>query len=407
MAAFRAAFSLHLPLSLFARSTETRTAESGSASQHTMACDRTLNEHLRSSRALTAKPHVILGNESADLDSVACTLALSFVKTHPTLPVLNLNRGDLHLRPDVVLALQSSNVEVANLCFLDDAGIQEAMCNAAGITLVDHNSLAARQTSLASCVTAIIDHHSDEGLFRHANPRTIVKTGSCATLVSEYANHLNHDDSSGGQTKKASLSPDCARLLLSAVLLDCLNMDASAGKATSRDIQAAQYLRSIAALTESQADDVFQSLSLARADVSTFSTRDLLRKDAKVVKVDCLSVVISSVPVCPFHLELCAHKRLTCFVEQFARELNVSAVIVLLGFERNGAYNRDLLVSSGQLGDALASRLLNDPEANILQLEPASQRLSDLHHFHQVNSKASRKVVLPIVKSLMLSMPDK
>lgn len=365
-----------------------------------MTCDNTLNEYLRSLCLLASKAHIVLGNESADLDSIACSLALSFIKPHPTLPVLNLKRDDIRLRPDVILALHNSNIDISNLYFIDDTDVQEAMDNASAITLVDHNSLASRQSSLAPQVMAIIDHHSDEGLFQHADPRMIAKTGSCATLVSEYAEHMSNN-SSVGAAKQTSFSPSCARLLLSAILLDCLNMDEGAGKSTSRDIDAAECLRSIAGLTVTQKDELFYSLSRARADMSGFSARDLLRKDAKVVEVGGDSVVVCSVPVSPHELEARANKQLAHSVEQYASEWGLSAVVILLGYKRDGTYKRDTVVSTDRLGDELASRLQNYSGAEILQLELLPQKLSGLHHFHQLNPKASRKAILPIIKELM------
>lgn len=399
MSVRRAAFSVYPPFGISLFTTRTG-ASRGISNFWTMTCDNTLNEYLRSLRPLISKAHIVLGNESADLDSIACSLALSFMKPHSTLPVLNLCRDDIRLRPDVILALRNSNIDISNLYFIDDTGVQEAMDNASAITLVDHNSLASRQSSLAPQVKGIIDHHSDECLFQHADPRMIVKTGSCATLVSEYIDHLSNNSSSGA-AKRTSFSPACARLLLSAVLLDCLNMDERAGKTTTRDIEAAERLRSAAGLTVTQKDELFNSLYRARNDISGFSALELLRKDAKVVKVDGDNVVICSVPVSPDDLEARANKQLAHSVKQYGSERGLSAVVILLGYKRDGTYKRDIVVSADRLGDELASKLQNYSGAEILQLERLPRKLSGLHHFQQLNPKASRKAVLPIIKELM------
>lgn len=319
------------------------------------------------------------------------------------MPVLNLNRDDVRLRPDVILALRNSNIDVQNLYFLDDPGVPKAMDEAPAITIVDHNNPSANQSSLSPRVVGIIDHHADERLFQNVNPRTIVKTGSCATLVSEYALQLRDDDSAE-RTEGLLCSPACALLLLSAILLDCINMDNSSGKSTPRDVQAAEYLTSLAGLTVRERDDLFRSLLRARSDISQFSALDLLRKDAKIVKVGRDSVIISSVPTRIDDLDSRADSRLADFVKQFAGEREMSAVVIMLGFSHDGVFARDLVVSTGPVGDELAFRLENDEEAKSLQLKPATEKLEGLHCFHQLNTKASRKAVLPVIKSFMSSI---
>ena len=51
------------------------------------------------------------------------------------------------------------------------------------LTLVDHNRLSLRQAGLASAVTAVLDHHADEGGFSSASPRVIEPVGSATSLV--------------------------------------------------------------------------------------------------------------------------------------------------------------------------------------------------------------------------------
>lgn len=92
---------------------------------------------------------VVLGNVSADLDSVCGALALAYclsevgnrqIRGLSVLPVVNIPRQDLPLRTEVVAVLREAGLSPDLLTFgpeIDLAG--------KGIILYDHNQLAPEQ----------------------------------------------------------------------------------------------------------------------------------------------------------------------------------------------------------------------------------------------------------------------
>lgn len=355
--------------------------------------DKSLLEHLLFLRS--ANPaHIVLGNESADFDSITSALVYSYLcgTSRPTLPVINARREDLILRRDVCNALSFVNIPESSLHLIDDpTTIHLLSKDEVSITLVDHNSLAPHQTSLSSRVESIIDHHQDEQLFPNANPRQIQPVGSCATLI---ANCFN--------LKK--ITPSAAFLLLSSILLDCQNLDKKAAKATALDEETASQLCEAAGVSNtSHRGLLYESLFQARRDLSGFSARDLLRKDTKFIASGEISIAISSVLVSAHQLiERTSNKGLVGDVEQLCADWGVHAIIVMAAFQGNdGVFHRELLVSRSEIGTAIFNTLLC--ESNALELKPNDDSIttSGFHYLEQLNTKASRKVVLPLVRKII------
>lgn len=138
-------------------------------------------------------------------------------------------------------------------------------------------------------VVAVIDHHTDEGLYHEtADPRIIaVPTGSCSSLVAQLL-HAECPD---------TIPPELATLLLCAVLIDTGGLKPG-GKAENADRLAAIYLAPRSNLVESTGShfssdssselhkhDSIQQLhhilQEKKASIAHLNTRDLLRRDFK------------------------------------------------------------------------------------------------------------------------------
>lgn len=354
--------------------------------------DESLQQHLLFLRS--AKPaHIVLGNESADFDSIASALVYSYLcgTSQPTLPVINARREDLVLRRDVCNALSFVNIPESSLHLIDDPTTIELLSkDDVSITLVDHNSLAPHQTSLSSRVESIIDHHVDEELFPNANPRRIQPVGSCATLI---ANCFN--------LKK--ITPSAAFLLLSSILLDCQNLDKNAAKATALDEETASQMCEIAGLADtSHRGLLYNSLVQSRRDLSGFTARDLLRKDTKFIASGEISIAMSSVLV-PVHelIERASNKGLVEDVEQLSNDWGVNTIIVMAAFQgSDGVFRREMLISRSDIGTAIFNAL--PCESKALELKPNdSITTPGFHYLEQQNTKGSRKVVLPLIRTII------
>lgn len=358
-----------------------------------------LNDHLKSCRPTRATEpvHIILGNEGADLDSVACALALSYAKTHKTLPIINIKRADLRLRRDVLHALQLVEVDVENLCFIDDPHVH--LEDAPVITLVDHNALAPHQMHLSPKITAIFDHHVDENQFRNATPRHIVPSKSCATIITELILPTEHSPLSDSADVDAGVPLSVSLLLLFAILLDSHNMSHPPCGEISSDKAAIEMLLKHAGMSAADRDVLFNQLYSARIDVIGFTALDLMRKDVKMIEIDSTTLAICSIPISFPDLLVRSENELAAAVRDFAAACHVDCVVLMLAYSENTVRIRKLLISEGSIGNILARQLLKNlhHRSYDLQLETAGY-VSGLHNFHQRNSKASRKAVIPLLK---------
>ncbi|KAJ2782018.1 hypothetical protein H4R18_002523 [Coemansia javaensis] len=279
---------------------------------------------------------LVLGNESADLDSIVSSIALAYaLGAGPSgvaaIPVINANRSDMVLRPDCTLLLDAVLAAegargVADLAFIDDfdpaaiaqryssssaaqspppstasspsSGQAEENEHRLDIWLVDHNAPASRLAVLAPFVRGIVDHHVDEGQCPQAAWRQIATVGSCSTLVAERLRALPD-----------AIDPPLAKMLLAPILIDTANLSPAAQRATDADIACAAWLAAMVdwtpqparitandgsdgdgeeeegsaapSLDVATADDLYRVLGRLKGAVSHLAAADLLRKDYK------------------------------------------------------------------------------------------------------------------------------
>ncbi|KCV72254.1 hypothetical protein H696_01653 [Fonticula alba] len=265
---------------------------------------------------------VVVGNESADLDSAVSAMSYAYylhqsalhlgtADDRPALPVLNVCRQDLALRTEVTWLL-GSFLGLAAAEGADSAGTKASFetlacqdqvdwTTIAAVHLVDHNQPAAQQADLfQGKVRSVLDHRADGGAFPTAAVREILTIGSCATLVAERFLGRSPHTLVPGEISRAWLDPALCVSLLSAILVDTGNLDPALDRATERDVSAARdlgdlLLRSPEAtgllLAQSTVQPTIQNLfrslfdqaQAAKLDISALSVMDLLRKDYKQV----------------------------------------------------------------------------------------------------------------------------
>lgn len=283
---------------------------------------------------------VSLGNEACDLDSVVSAVAMAYAATAcgtPTIPVLNVGRGELGLRRDVGVVLEDVEVDTKLLTFANEISLSDVLSRGGGLTLVDHNELAIHQQALGAHVVRIVDHHSDSGEYSKAN-RLIARTGSCASLVSESI----RDD--------AHILPPIAYMLLVAVLIDT---NALERRTLPQDVAAAARLGRIADLPKSRWNKLLKRISKAREDVSGFSTRDMLFKDYKCFSGRRGLVGISSVGegLVEWTMEESRKLDMTT-IESVRCEKNVECMMVMTNLKRDDVFCREV----GIFGDTDVAR---------------------------------------------------
>jgi exopolyphosphatase len=253
----------------------------------------------------------VTGSSAADLDSIVgsiCYAHLLAREGRPAgqiFPFLRIPRADLPLRSEAVYLFGRVGLQWENLVFGDDIDLEDLLIPRQGeLVLVDDlgNDLAP---ALRQRITEVIDHHpvdqTAHGVvgrsvgYAAENPagtsyrlplkrRIVEPVGSACTLVAEQIM----------QRKPEILDRQSATLMLAAVLLDTVNLDADAGRATEKDREIAGLL-----IQAGSADTagLYEELVRARFDTGELSSNQLLRKDYKEGRAAAVRFGMSSVPL--------------------------------------------------------------------------------------------------------------
>ena len=355
-------------------------------------CLRDARDAVRRGRA----SRFVLGNEAADLDSMAsavaygyCASAASAGGETPIVPLINVPRADYKLRTEAVFLFASVGIEPDMLTFIDEVDL--GALHAAGgleLILVDHNVLAAAQATLADAVVGVIDHHKDEGGFADAAVRIIEPVGSAATLVAEA---LLREDA-------AVIEPRLAKLLLGTILLDTVNLDPAAKRATDKDGDIAAQLLAICG-ADRQA--LFERLHFEKFNVAALETGDLLRKDYKEYQFGAVRCGIASV-LLPIAQWLEKDPDVAASLAQFAARQQLDLLLAMNAFT-DPEFRRELVVWAAD--KALRERVLAFLAASELGLQaidpPDAPGSAEVALFSQANAAYSRKKLQPLLQEFL------
>ncbi|KAM9353256.1 exopolyphosphatase PRUNE1 isoform 1-T1 [Symphorus nematophorus] len=340
--------------------------------------------------------HVVLGNEACDVDSMVCALTYAYFLSKTVqsemlaLPLLNIRQSDLVLRSDNVFLLRQVGLSPDQLLFRDQIDLRALQrAGRLRLTLVDHNILPSSDGDLEGAVVEVIDHHLLEREPSLSCPVTVETVGSCATLVTERI------------IQKAAeiLDQQIAQLLYAAVVLDCVNMAPSAGKVTPKDAQFAAELESrFPALPPRGA--LFQTLQDAKFDVSGLNTEQMLLKDMKSVSGSLnLAVSVLYINLQDFLQRAELEAELSAFCLKFGFDL---LLLMSISFTESKEPIRELAVFSHSATCRDEVRLYLEQARNpALNLCPISSPHPHIRAYHQGNSLASRKKLLPIIKDFL------
>lgn len=371
--------------------------------------------------AAPIQPHIILGNEAGDADSIISALSLAYVdsvfyKALKT-PIVSVPRADLCLRQEAVLLLELANVDVDKLHYIDDPHVLEGIQE---ITLVDHNRLTLTSIDTDRIqVVEILDHHHDEGSHESVqghlrnvafeNDKALV--ASTCTLVTE---RLFASD-----VAKPPYDSHLSIALLGVILLDTVNMKPEAGKGTPRDEAAIDTLvrntdwstlKNDAGLIQSDGridtNKLFEVLSESKFDPAFWqglSVTDALRLDYK--RFEAVNGQVFGASSISLNLDsFLSKERLVEEIQSFMKQANVPLLAVLGSQFHNNIPQRELLLcgSDETLVNEMATFLLTRPEASAMEATEEPLDVTDtgslvLRRLRQGNSKASRKQVAPIM----------
>ncbi|KAL4754247.1 hypothetical protein BDW72DRAFT_200969 [Aspergillus terricola var. indicus] len=342
-------------------------------------------------------PIYVIGNTSADLDSIISALVYSYFANNrvprdyprPHVPVINLDSVSAgpelgRLRPEFVKALQLSRHDAGNTDgsllkehFLTVADFVnqvkgrrlEAQLQADSV-LVDWNALPVRSSDTRSgkgslpnlpvefTVLGCIDHHADEEFLPpivSTQPSLITPTGSCTSLVVTELEKM-------GLWHKSDEVPAneevLAKLAMAPILIDTANLK-SKDKVTKLDISARDFLFPIATATDGSwdADRFYTEIQETKQNSLDLLTVDeILGRDYK----DWDEKPTRHAGQSPLRIGICSvvksiswivrkagnpHAFIDC-LKSFASERKLDVVSVMTAFssKKDGQFSRELLL---------------------------------------------------------------
>ncbi|XP_022603140.1 exopolyphosphatase PRUNE1-like [Seriola dumerili] len=345
--------------------------------------------------------HIILGSESCDLDSVVSSLAMAYFLFRTSsgppgcslvLPVLNIPRSQFHLRADILLLLREAGIATETLVFRDEVDLAHLHGNRRlALTLVDHNILPSTDRDLEGAVVDVIDHHQLQRTTSFACPVTVEMVLSCATLVTERILSRAPE----------ILDQQLALLLYGVMVVDCMNLSPVAGKVMVKD-------RKMVHLLQTQFPDLPQrdalhtALHTAKLDLAGFTTEQILLNNMKTVAGGDLKVAVSIV-----YMSLDSffqRKNLQQELCHFCKSHHLDAVVAMtISFndQSDEPVRQVAIYGSNLLYRQEINHALLDTRSPALCLSPASSPYKDVLAYHQGNTLASRRKVLPVLTHLL------
>ncbi|CAJ2513718.1 Uu.00g018370.m01.CDS01 [Anthostomella pinea] len=251
----------------------------------------------------------VVGNESADLDSLCSALLFAYFRTHATqkltcIPLCNLPRADLALRPEFEAVLSAAHVRP------DDVITRDELPDSNNLRpedtewlLVDHNAMTGELARVyGDRIVGCIDHHDDEKTVgANADIRVVEKSGSCTSLVMVHCADIWHtlstqtgDGSNGEGNPEARrrLDAELAHLALAPILIDTTNLG-DVHKTTKYDEDAVAIAeakinrdtgssrRSSTSASRFDRTTFFKKIAHMKEDISQMTILDIFRKDYK------------------------------------------------------------------------------------------------------------------------------
>ena len=344
---------------------------------------------------------------SISQDSAVSSIVFAYLLSEEAgslhVPVMNIVAADYPLRTDVRFALDQAGITGTELVFLDQLTEPMEVQTNLQVVLVDHNKLSVSQQYLEPRVVRILDHHRDEGFCEKANPRNVVfPLGSSCTLVAQHA-----------FDKCFTLDSSVARLLLSTILVDTGNLDPSMGKTEALDLSIARALGDIAEIQIKEEDNsssnrskLYAELLAAKYNVSGLTTAEHFRKDYKefAENQNQSSVLVGMSSV----LKDLAEFEMTELSSQAyswmqARNLKVFLVLTAFFDEKSAEkkeFRRQVLLCTlskdHEMHDSICA-VLKSKNLDLKPLTTFESAQCRIQTFEQLNLKASRKQIYPII----------
>ncbi|KAL9084308.1 MAG: hypothetical protein Q9165_008136 [Trypethelium subeluteriae] len=381
---------------------------------------------------------LVIGNESADLDSFTSSVLYSYLRSaKPSprafsqiyVPLLNIREADIALRPEFLALLPHADLQSKDLITLSDLP-EEANIRAklspekTQWILVDHNSLQGPLGSIyKERIAGVIDHHEEEHMVppdTGEEPRIIERAGSCTSLVTNYC---RESWDSVTTNEAANFDAQIAKFALASILIDTTNLQ-SKGKVMPSDEEAVKALEMKIAVDAQSARSFdrtvfFDEISRAKSDIGSLKLQDILRKDYKEWVENGHRLGISSIVKPLSFLLQKAGEEITdtspanCLLhatERFAQDRRLGLYAMMTtSSSTKGEFQRELMIKALTKDDAQTAReFANEASGNLgledwdtKEMDNTSENSIWTKVWWQRNIEHSRKRVAPLLREAM------
>nr|CAI5862241.1 unnamed protein product [Callosobruchus analis] len=340
--------------------------------------------------------HIVLGNESCDLDSCICSLALAYYlykNRHSKIPcnalviaVQNVSKEHFLFRSDNCFVLQEQDIPLEYLIYRDSIDLGSLKkSKSLTTTLVDHHVLPSKEDILKDTVIQIFDHRPidltakwDDSIFKK-----IEQVGSCATLIAE---KLLEED---------FLFKELAWLLYEVIIYDTVGLLPENGRAKELDISIAGKLEEKYDFKQDR-KTVYQTLWRAHNDVSHLTPKQMLNKDLKMIE----NIPVPGLPMLVIDYLKLEYAQES--INKFSDELK-APLIVLIGLDATDVVKRDVGIyykpESTEVKDMLLQKLKNSQELKGYDFMfcEVSTSFPNVVCLKQNNVKLTRKQIVPLI----------
>lgn len=352
---------------------------------------------------------VVIGNESVDLDSAISSITLAcHLNKNPNsnvipqkfrnssltfAPVINALKHQIPLKTEVTYWLKNHGIDPNILISKDELDLSKVE----NFILVDHHL----SKDFHSKVISVLDHRPFDVKSNLSEEcfKDIREVGSCATLVGDaIMKDVKVENLMTNETYK-----ELFNLLYGPIVLDTINFSEDADKVRQLDKTVSEFIEKVLKIEDipSTRKKVYDDLVYARADISSLDSLQLLSKDLKIISSEDgrLRVAIPGVPV--FHYILMENAEEN--VKKFAADENLDVVVLMGMIPVGGSIERFIGVvnikNEKLFNDVInAMNSMNSPK---LQLMEKEANFMNGKFFQQMNIKASRKQILPVLKDLL------
>lgn len=332
------------------------------------------------------KPRIVLGNQSADLDSIVSAISMSFyltsVNKRDFIPVINSTKEILKSKQECMYLFNYFSIDLDDLVFLSECKPKEI----AEVVLVDHNELdeVEKAMDISKLVTAVIDHHLDKQLFPGANPRIVETVGS----------NTSHIGKLFQQQSETELSQSFASMMLFPILSDTSNYTS---RNCQKDSEVGEYLTNISGLDCNQ---IYKEIEEAKFNQSHLDTNTLLKLDYKQYESEGVPLKwgMSSVTL---SINEFIHRQISPVgeIQAFMNEKGLYFFGMLSIYKKDGEFRRDLALFARSKN--LVSSFNSSDELDFLENQ---SRGDDLFYsiFEVKDVKKTRKYWQPVLENFLI-----